>query len=111
MAINARIIPAKLIFESFSLKTREPISIENRTMQILLRPNIIELSIWLLFKALIKKYNEPKFEIPRTVPPRSSAIVILLDIDFGFSIMNSRPKMRAVKNTIAENSKLILFEI
>jgi hypothetical protein len=109
MAITAINTPAKLTLENFSLNTTKPISIENKTMQMLFRPKTIELSNLLLFRARIKKYNDPKFAIPRIEPPISSAIEIFFEIDFGFISMNISPIIRAVRKTTAGNKRLILF--
>jgi hypothetical protein len=109
MAITAIVAPAKLTFENFSLNRTDPIMIENKTIQMLFNPKTTELSNLLLFKANIKKYNEQKLAIPSIVPPISSAIDMLFDIDFGLIRMKANPKIRAVRKTTAENNRLMLF--
>ena len=78
-------IPAKLTFVSFSLKIVDPIVTESKTIQILLSPNTMELSNLLLFKAKIKKSNDPKLAAPRMVPPMISAKLNPAEIDLRLS--------------------------
>jgi len=106
MAAIARKMPAKLIFESFSLKARIPISTEKITIQMLFKPNTTELSSLLLFKALIRKYNDPKLAVPSTIPPTISADETVFEIDFELTRITRIPSISAVRKTKAENNML-----
>ena len=78
-------------------------------MQRLFNPNIIELSILLLFNVMIKKYNEPKFAPPNIIPPTISEPVVFLMELFELVNMAIIPAINAKKKTTAEKRSAIWF--
>lgn len=99
MLINESMIPTLLIVLSFSLKIKNPKVNEIATIARLLMPKTIELSSPLWCNAFMKKYNDPKFAAPKTMPVR-----IVLELKLTLTLGVKIGKSNDAKNDVANNT-------